>query len=76
LDLLKLQVMQKIAKMIQGINPGMGISQYLQEIIIAYRLDKEGYSFHPGTQQECFSVFEDMFKAEGEYVCVLNSLLF
>jgi glycine betaine/proline transport system substrate-binding protein len=65
-----------MAKTIQGINPGAGISRFSQEMIVAYGLDKEGYSFRPGTQQECFSAFEDAFKAEGERVCVLNSLLF
>jgi len=70
-DLLKPQVTEKMAKTIQGINPGAGISRFSEEIITEYGLDKEGFHFRPGAQEECFSTFEEGFKEESWLVIPL-----
>lgn len=61
-DLLKPQVASKMTKLIQGINPGAGISRFSQEIVKEYGLDKVGYHFEHGSQQDCFSAFEQAVK--------------
>ncbi|KAL1914512.1 uncharacterized protein VTP21DRAFT_8226 [Calcarisporiella thermophila] len=60
-DLLKPEVAEKMAKCIQGINPGAGISRFSQEIIKDYGLDHLGYFFQPGTEEQCFGALENAY---------------
>jgi glycine betaine/proline transport system substrate-binding protein len=58
-DLLKQPALGRMEKLIQGINPGAGISRFSQAIIADYGLDAAGYHFQTGTEQDCFGRFED-----------------
>jgi glycine betaine/proline transport system substrate-binding protein len=58
-DLLKEPAVTPMEKLIQGINPGAGISRFSKAIISEYGLDAAGYEFRTGTEQECFGRFED-----------------
>jgi len=57
-DLLKPEVLQKMQRRIQGINPGAGISRFSQAMVKAYGLDEAGYEFRPGTEADCFDGYE------------------
>jgi glycine betaine/proline transport system substrate-binding protein len=57
-DLLKPEVLEKMCRDIQGINPGAGISRFSQQMIIEYGLGEAGYQFHTGTEEDCFGAFE------------------
>lgn len=57
-DLLKPDVLNKMKMAIQGINPGAGISRFSQQMLIDYGLDKAGYQFFTGTEEDCFGTFE------------------
>ncbi|WP_299252897.1 glycine betaine ABC transporter substrate-binding protein [uncultured Aquimarina sp.] len=57
-DLLKPVVLEKMTKRIQGINPGAGISRFSAKMIDEYQLGTKGYSFHTGTEEDCFRTFE------------------
>jgi len=57
-DLLKPEVLEKMTKRIQGINPGAGISRFSAKMIHDYKLGEAGYSFHTGTEEDCFGTFE------------------
>lgn len=57
-DLLKLEVLKKMTRRIQGINPGAGISRFSIKMLQEYHLMEAGYSFHTGTEDECFGTFE------------------
>jgi len=57
-DLLKPDVLKKMRRRIQGINPGAGISRFSEAMVKAYELDQAGYAFRPGTEAECFDGFE------------------
>ncbi len=58
-DLLKPEVHKLMNKKIQGINPGAGISRFSVKMIKEYELNKAGYSFHTGTEEDCFGTFEN-----------------
>lgn len=57
-DLLKPKVLEKMTKRIQGINAGAGISRFSAKMIDDYQLGAAGYSFHTGTEEDCFGTFE------------------
>jgi glycine betaine/proline transport system substrate-binding protein len=57
-DLQKPEVATRMAKTIQGINPGAGISRFSLEIMARYRLDQAGYTFRHGSLHDCVSAFE------------------
>lgn len=57
-DLLKPQVLDRMERRIQGINPGAGISRFSVAMVEAYGLDAAGYHFRPGSESECFDGFE------------------
>ncbi len=61
-DLAKPEVAGRMTKLIQGINPGAGISRFSVEMISAYGLDKHGYHFENGSQKDCFDAFEQAVK--------------
>ncbi len=58
-DLLRQPALDNMERLIQGINPGAGISRFSAAIIAAYGLDAAGYRFQTGTEQDCFGRFED-----------------
>ncbi|KJG61971.1 glycine/betaine ABC transporter [Photobacterium kishitanii] len=57
-DLLKPHVIEKMAKDIQGINPGAGITRFSLKMMEQYGLNSAGYRFHTGTEEDCFTAFE------------------
>lgn len=57
-DLLKPDVISKMNKDIQGINPGAGISRFSINMMHEYGLSDAGYQFHTGTEEDCFGAFE------------------
>lgn len=58
-DLLKPEVLSKMKKDIQGINPGAGITRFSIQMMEAYGLSAAGYNFHTGTEDDCFNAFEN-----------------
>lgn len=57
-DLLKPDVLAKMVKHIQGINPGAGITRFSIQMMKEYGLSEAGYTFSPGTEEACFDAFE------------------
>jgi len=57
-DLARPDVAARMAKRIQGIGPGAGISRFSREIIDAYGLAAHGYHFENGSLDDCVSAFE------------------
>ncbi|MEH6832844.1 MAG: glycine betaine ABC transporter substrate-binding protein [Sulfitobacter sp.] len=68
-DLLREPALARMERLIQGINPGAGISRFSAEMIGAYGLDAAGYEFRPGDEVACFDRFEAAV-AEGRWVVV------
>jgi glycine betaine/proline transport system substrate-binding protein len=68
-DLLKPQALERMERLIQGINPGAGISRFSQAIVADYGLDAAGYHFETGTEQQCFGRFEEAV-AEARWVVI------
>jgi glycine betaine/proline transport system substrate-binding protein len=68
-DLLKPDVAARMEKLIQGINPGAGISRFSKAIIEQYGLAAAGYHFETGTEQDCFGRFERAV-AENRWVVI------
>lgn len=58
-DLLRPDVLKKMRRHIQGIGPGAGISRFSKQMMQDYGLQRAGYEFHTGTEQQCFDAFED-----------------
>ena len=63
-DLLNPEVLDKMERRIQGINPGAGISRFSRAIVKAYGLDEAGYHFETGTEAECFGRFVEAVEQE------------
>ncbi|GBQ91334.1 proline/glycine betaine ABC transporter substrate-binding periplasmic protein [Acetobacter nitrogenifigens DSM 23921 = NBRC 105050] len=57
-DLLGPLAMGRMEKLIQGINPGAGISRFSHRIVEEYGLGAAGYHFETGTEDQCFGRFE------------------
>ena len=68
-DLLKPEVVSRMNKQIQGINPGAGITRFSIKMMYAYGLSNAGYRFYTGSEEDCFSVFEQAVKNK-EWVVV------
>jgi glycine betaine/proline transport system substrate-binding protein len=68
-DLLKPPALERMEKLIQGINPGAGISRFSKEIIDQYGLAAAGYHFETGSERDCFGRFERAV-ADGRWVVV------
>ncbi|UYY58084.1 glycine betaine ABC transporter substrate-binding protein [Sphingomonas sp. S2-65] len=68
-DLLHAPAVDRMERLIQGINPGAGISRFSKAIVEQYGLDAAGYHFETGTEAECFERFEAAV-AEGRWVVV------
>jgi glycine betaine/proline transport system substrate-binding protein len=60
-DLLKLDVLGKIRKDIQGIGLGAGITRFSIKMMEEYSLNDVGYKFKTGTQEQCIRAFEDAY---------------
>jgi glycine betaine/proline transport system substrate-binding protein len=57
-DLLRPHALDRMDRLIQGINPGAGISRFSEAIVEQYGLAAAGYHFETGTEAECFDRFE------------------
>lgn len=57
-DLRKPEVLARMRRTIQGINPGAGISRFSAAMVEAYGLSQYGYHFRSGTEEECFGTYE------------------
>ncbi|MCR9197692.1 MAG: glycine betaine ABC transporter substrate-binding protein [Planctomycetaceae bacterium] len=68
-DLLQPDVLAKMRKDIQGINPGAGISRFSVKMIAEYGLGDAGYQFHHGSEDDCFGTFERAVAA-GDWLVV------
>jgi len=62
-DLLRSPALERMERLIQGINPGAGISRFSQAMMEQYGLDHAGYEFRTGTESECFGRFIDAVAA-------------
>jgi glycine betaine/proline transport system substrate-binding protein len=58
-DLLAEPALTRMERLIQGINPGAGISRFSADIIDQYGLGAAGYEFRTGTEEQCFGRFVD-----------------
>jgi len=68
-DLLREPALGRMERLIQGINPGAGISRFSRAIVDSYGLGAAGYHFETGTEAECFDRFEQA-RAEGRWIVV------
>lgn len=68
-DLLKADVLPRMNKDIQGINPGAGITRFSISMMEEYGLSNAGYRFHTGTEEDCFEAFEQAVEKK-EWVIV------
>ena len=68
-DLLKPPALQRMERLIQGINPGAGISRFSESIVQQYGLDEQGYVFRTGTEAQCFGRFTQAV-ADGRWVVI------
>ncbi|MGZ2745226.1 glycine betaine ABC transporter substrate-binding protein [Burkholderia stagnalis] len=68
-DLLEPEVLARMDRRIQGINPGAGISRFSRSMIDAYGLAEAGYHFEPGTEAACFDGYEEAV-ARGDWLVV------
>ncbi|MEW1616542.1 MULTISPECIES: glycine betaine ABC transporter substrate-binding protein [unclassified Streptomyces] len=57
-DLTRPDVAARMTPVIDGINPGAGISRFSAHMITEYGLDAAGYTFRPGTEQSFISRVE------------------
>jgi glycine betaine/proline transport system substrate-binding protein len=53
-DLLQEPALARMERLVQGINPGAGISRFSRSIIEEYDLAQAGYEFRTGTEADCF----------------------
>lgn len=68
-DLLRPPALEKMQRLIQGINPGAGISRFSQKIVNEYQLDTAGYEFRTGSETDCFDRFENSVR-EKQWIIV------
>lgn len=68
-DLLKPDVIERMNKDIQGINSGAGITRFSIEMMEQYHLNEAGYQFHTGTEEDCFTAYEQAV-ANNEWLVV------
>jgi glycine betaine/proline transport system substrate-binding protein len=58
-DLTKPAALERMERVIQGINPGAGISRFSVDVVQGYGLAGHGYEFHTGTEAQCYGRFID-----------------
>ncbi len=68
-DLLRSPALERMERLVQGINPGAGISRFSKAIVEQYGLDKAGYEFRTGTEDQCFSRYISAV-ADGRWVVI------
>ncbi|MEM8493637.1 MAG: glycine betaine ABC transporter substrate-binding protein [Pseudomonadota bacterium] len=68
-DLLREPAKIRMSRLIQGINPGAGISRFSVQMIKDYALDIAGYEFRGGSEEDCFGRFERAY-ALGDWVVI------
>lgn len=68
-DLLRPPALERMERLIQGINSGAGISRFSAAIIDSYGLAHAGYHFRTGSEADCFGRFEAAV-AEGRWVVI------
>ncbi|MEU8516933.1 glycine betaine ABC transporter substrate-binding protein [Kitasatospora sp. NPDC048722] len=51
-DLARPEVAARMTGLVDGINPGAGISRFSARMVVEYELDRAGYAFAPGTEPE------------------------
>lgn len=56
-DLLREPALSRMERLIQGINPGAGISRFSKAIVERYGLEEAGYVFRTGSEEDCFGRF-------------------
>ncbi|MFI6661143.1 glycine betaine ABC transporter substrate-binding protein [Streptomyces sp. NPDC050523] len=57
-DLARPEVVERMITVIDGINPGAGISRFSARMVSEYGLDRVGYTFSPGTEASFISRVE------------------
>jgi glycine betaine/proline transport system substrate-binding protein len=68
-DLTAPRALDRMDRLIQGINVGAGISRFSQAIVERYGLAAYGYRFAPGSEAACFGRFERAV-ADGAWIVV------
>ncbi|MGY4647401.1 glycine betaine ABC transporter substrate-binding protein [Mycobacterium sp. URHB0021] len=68
-DLLRPPALDRMECLIQGINPGAGISRFSSAMVVEYGLSAAGYEFRTGAEEQCFGRFEDAV-AKGRWVVI------
>jgi glycine betaine/proline transport system substrate-binding protein len=68
-DLRKPEVLARMQRLIQGINPGAGISRFSVAMVKEYGLSDFGYHFQSGTEEDCFGAYERAVAA-GEWAII------
>ena len=68
-DLLRSPALDRMERLIQGINPGAGISRFSKAIVKQYGLGQAGYEFRTGSESQCFGRFIDAM-TEGRWVII------
>lgn len=63
-DLVLPDVRAHMHPVIQGIGPGAGITRFSRQAMQAYRLDEAGYRFQTGSEEDCFTAFEEAVAAQ------------
>ncbi|WP_277906228.1 glycine betaine ABC transporter substrate-binding protein [Nitrospirillum amazonense] len=63
-DLMRPPALDRMERLIQGINPGAGISRFSQAIMVEYGLTAAGYHFQTGTEEECFGRYSSAVAQE------------
>lgn len=58
-DLLREPALERMERLIQGINPGAGISRFSAAMVVQYGLGAAGYEFRTGGEAQCFGRFVD-----------------
>lgn len=58
-DLATPAVVARMDKLLQGINPGAGISRFSRRMMSAYGLEQLGYRFENGSEDDCFRRYEE-----------------
>ncbi|PWJ41813.1 glycine betaine ABC transporter substrate-binding protein [Sediminitomix flava] len=68
-DLSQAEIGNKFNKLIQGINPGAGISRFSLEIVAHFQLDQLGFHFANGSLDDCIQAFKNAVEKQ-EYVVI------
>ncbi|MFI2207507.1 glycine betaine ABC transporter substrate-binding protein [Streptomyces sp. NPDC020192] len=67
-DLARPDVAVRMTRAIDGINPGADISRFSARMVVAYGLDRAGYTFTPGTEADFIAHVEQRIADEEWFV--------